>query len=74
MGKISQVIAIIIVGIILVPVVKEVLDLFFDTMVIDLPGLTAFESLVMRSYPYAIVLGIIVGIFLTIREDPRKRR
>ena len=74
MGKIGQIAAIIIIGIIMLPVTKDVLDLFFDTMVIDLPGLTDFESLVMRSYPYAIVLGIIVGIFLTIRGDPRKRR
>ena len=72
MGRIGRILAIIVIGIFMLPITKEILDALFDSMVADLPGLTAFESVVMGSYPYAIVLGIIVAIFLTIRGDRKK--
>ena len=68
MVKVGQITAIIVMGIIMLPVTKNILDTFFDNVVADLPGLNAVESLVISSYPYAIGLTMIIAIFVVIKR------
>ena len=72
MGKLGQIFAILAGGAVLISVVKLLLDTLYDSMVADLPGLTTVESLVIQSYPYAIVLAMAIGICLVIK-GPRKK-
>jgi len=75
MSRIFQAGLVLVVGAILLPVVKVILDQLNETMVVplnDTIGLSTFELAVMDFYPLSILVALFVAAALSLR--PRRHQ
>ena len=72
MDRIFQAGLIMVIGVILLPVVKLILDELNENMIGSLyntTGITSFETAVMDAYPVAILVAVFVAAALTLRRS-----
>jgi len=73
MNKVIEAGAILLVGALLLPPVKEILDVLSEDMVAGLPGIHPFEETIIELYPIALLVAVIFAAVIVLKNGRRKR-
>ena len=68
MNRFIQAGLVLVIGAVILPLIKVILDHMIETMVMPIPSLTEFEAMIMGFYPLSLLVAVFVAAILVIRR------